>query len=713
MKKVKIIALSLTATLVISLLLTACFGDWMGEEYATVIISLEGGYNARTLVPVSGGKVSGETHRYELIINGKTIPLKLNTANNTLKGENAPIGKSMPFELRAYVDPAIWSDHPFSTSEVLRAIGTGTITIQAGRTNSATISLYSASEVSSWAELAFAAAPEDLITPPSGRSEIIFLKPNTETNWYADSQIFINRKIELRAEGGEVKITRDATFFHAPLFSVGLYGHLTMTVGKDAALILDGNKDDPSFSDCNTSLINVNANADLTIDSGVTLQNNRNSDEGGGGVSVISGNFILKGTIKNNSGLYCGGVYVGNGGIFTMLDGTISGNDSGGLSGGVFVEGGSFTMTGGKITDNYANDGSGGVYVEGGYFRMTGGTISGNTSGGRGGGVYVNSNSGNATFDMSGGTIGPDNTASSGGGVYIQIFDDSHTTTFTMSGSAVISGNTATSASSEGGGVYMIGGTFTMNGGEISDNHSNGSWSNGGGGGVSIHGGTFNMNGGTIKNNTANTSGGGVWVDEYGTFNMSETLGISTTIENNTAQLYGGGVSVHGGGSFTMDGGTIGGQGKGNRVNSNDGGGVVVWFGGNFTMNGGTISYNQAGSVANGGGGIYIDNNGILSTFIMNGGTISYNDACGVSGSGGGVYVASGSFDISGGSITKNNAKEFGGGVYIGGGTFTLIAPATSGIITTNYGVNGTNFYGEAGATLNIEGAMPGNICSW
>jgi hypothetical protein len=77
-----------------------------------------------------------------------------------------------------------------------------------------------------------------------------------------------------------------------------------------------------------------------------------------------------------------------------------------------------------------------------------------------------------------------------------------------------ITGNIA--GATVGGGVFVdSGGTFTMEGGEISGNASTG----GGGGGVYIGSGTFTMTGGEIKGNTALSSeGGGVYVSASATF---------------------------------------------------------------------------------------------------------------------------------------------------------------------------------------------------
>jgi hypothetical protein len=67
-----------------------------------------------------------------------------------------------------------------------------------------------------------------------------------------------------------------------------------------------------------------------------------------------------------------------------------------------------------------------------------------------------------------------------------------------------ISGNAASGSDSYGGGVYVNGGMFTMNNGDISGNTSDGN-----GGGVSVRaGGTFAMRGGSITGNTANYGAG-------------------------------------------------------------------------------------------------------------------------------------------------------------------------------------------------------------
>ncbi|MDR1178069.1 MAG: hypothetical protein LBK64_04505, partial [Spirochaetaceae bacterium] len=133
---------------------------------------------------------------------------------------------------------------------------------------------------------------------------------------------------------------------------------------------------------------------------------------GDGNTVRLEDNLILKGgSFANGSG-----VYVTNGGKFTMTGGSIQNNTSGdSRDGGVSVaSGGEFTMTGGYIQGNSANVGGGVSVASGGKFTMTGGYIKNNTAANFGGGVNVTS----GKFTMTGGYI-QDNSASTGGGVYV------------------------------------------------------------------------------------------------------------------------------------------------------------------------------------------------------------------------------------------------------------------------------------------------------
>jgi len=162
--------------------------------------------------------------------------------------------------------------------------------------------------------------------------------------------------------------------------------------------------------------------------------------------------------------------------------------------------------------------------------------------------VRVNNN---GIFKMNDGTTITDN---NGGGVYVL-----HGS-FEMTG-GIISGNTRNvwdvSIGTGGGGIFFHGGSFDMKGGSIFGNTTTGL-----GGGVALAGCNFNMSGGNISSNNA-SDGGGVYA-QGGTFNMT-----GGTITNNIAINKGGGVYLRDI-DFNKGGGTITGynsdQSNGNVV---------------------------------------------------------------------------------------------------------------------------------------------------
>lgn len=326
----------------------------------------------------------------------------------------------------------------------------------------------------------------------------------------------------------------------------------------------------------------------LTVD--VTLTNTWSFTKDDGVALDLNGRTVSINT-GNNTIESCGNV--------TLTDcrggGKITHVSKNGL--GVHVYGGTFDMYGGSITGNSSSSGGGGVWMQSGTFNLYDGSISGNETD-RGGGVYV----GGGTFNMYGGSI---------------------------------SGNRA---STYGGGVYVQDGTFNMYGGSIDNNYSETY-----GGGVGMGGGKFNMTGGSISNNKA-PHNGGVFVNG-GEFNMSGTATISgNEATSNGGNSRGGGVRVEDKGTFNMTGGSIT-DNKATGSYDGHGGGVYAGEDGTFHMSGGSITDNQARC----GGGVYV-----VGTFNMEGGSITGNKATGGN-DGGGVFVKYGTFTVSGAvEITGN-----------------------------------------------------------
>ena len=217
--------------------------------------------------------------------------------------------------------------------------------------------------------------------------------------------------------------------------------------------------------------------------------------------------------------------------------------------------------------------------------------------------------------------------------------------------------------------------------------------------GVYVAGGTFHLYGGAISGNTVAGNGGGVCVGATGAFTMyGGMISVNTATYNSRewSSGNGGGVCVGANGAFTMYGGTI----SGNKATYNSrassatgsGGGVCMLWGndddpGTFTMSGGSITKNEALN----GGGLYA---AAKSTFTMSGSSaISENTAASDDdddGHGGGVYARS-NFTMSGGTISGNTAtgdstiEEGGGGVYASS-NFTMNNGTISGNMTSRDG---------------------------
>jgi len=541
MKRSKTIVLSLIVAL--ALLLAACPDGMEEGELATVTISLGNPDISRQLVGLgtaSGTTSETHTHKYKLKIDDGGF-------KDFIPGSTfSVVTGSHTFEVRAYGNPdTIWAEpnypHPFPPEiPVLRAIGKTSGTVSRSGPNRFPVSLDSATEVTSWSELAWAVQdPKNLYS--ESRKEIIFLK--NPDGFSAVSTITINREIELRAEGCDVTIIRDSDFTEEFFNVAGADSTIGTVAGKLAIgrtlplsetdkgsnigspIILDGGSTDDPDTSISALAPLITTAGDCIIGKDVILENNAN--DGGytpGGVLVTGGTFTLYGQIINN--------YAANTDIVTN---TVTGN-----GGGVYMSGGNFVMKEGSvIAGNTAGNSGGGVYIA--YGAEAGGTLSfvmepgariESNSANFGGGVSISGISTvvhTITFQMKGGIIGGEdkqNTADNGGGG--GVFLNGQNATFQMECDAIISSNVT---NANGGGVLIAAGTFNMIGGSISGNNAfftvDGTGNGGGVALMALMGGFFNMSGGIITNNKAAPDsdpetgvGGGVYITS-GKFDIS------------------------------------------------------------------------------------------------------------------------------------------------------------------------------------------------
>jgi hypothetical protein len=281
-----------------------------------------------------------------------------------------------------------------------------------------------------------------------------------------------------------------------------------------------------------------------------------------------------------------------------------------------------------------------------------------------------------------------------------------------MGGGATFRGDTNKRVLSVTGGADLVFENITVTGGNVSVIDSGVGTESGNGGGIYIGGNSkVKFSGGSITGNTATSptsSGGGVYVEgstdgnintlsEFTLENASiignTALGTSTTLASLAG---GGGVCVSGDALFWMASGTIAnntaGKKTGNTYSGGSGGGVLVR---------GTLfdtTYDKS-----------YDNLG----FLMSGGTISGNNSYGNSSphGGGGVYVASGEFDMQGGSITSNYSKRQGGGIFVHSGAVFNASGYSS--ITGNDGVGSSKGLCSRGVTEFMGNAQADTIYVW
>jgi hypothetical protein len=454
------------------------------------------------------------------------------------------------------------------------------------------------------------------------------------------------------------------------------------TVSRGVTLTLGNNVTLRGLSGNEASLVHVNGGGTLVMEDGSRISGNRHGNPGGGVYVDNHGAFTLNGgVISDNSASSGGGVYVSDSGEFTKQSGgVIYGWDapSTALRNTVDDDGCAVYISADRKRNGTVGEGvtldsavSGAV---GGWIDLVPAKLSLAESLGWidenvvEGGVYIvalyndeslapytlSCNGKNVNIILTGGAAGRKVSLNSNGclftvesgvtltlGSNVILWGRSGNTDslvkvnsggkLVMEDDSKISGNSVTNTGSVyGGGVYVNGGTFTMNGGAISGNtvSSYGDNVTYGGGVYVSDNSTFTMSGGTISDNTASSTdpalgscGGGVY--NKGTFTMSDG-----TISGNTSSSYysyGGGVANAG--TFTMSGGTISGNtassfSSGTDANANGGG---VANAGTFTMSGGTISGNIASpssSYYSGGGGVYNQE----GTFTKSGQSTIYGD---------------------------------------------------------------------------------------
>ena len=426
----------------------------------------------------------------------------------------------------------------------------------------------------------------------------------------------------------------------------------------------------------------------VTLD-GVDIVSNT-AGVGGGILSAQAELDLVSGSVRGNVGTYLSGGIEQEYGYFTMSGGEVVNNSTDYFGGGVsvFWPGAVFTQTGGSIVSNTAARIGGGIFAQGATLWLLGGNVMSNSAP-TGAGIAIYSDPGvPSALTLGGGTIAYNATIGAAGGVYLT----GPATTFTQTSgsiehnSAIVGGGLVQDAGSsvrllggqvfsntaaEGAGLYVITGTLTLEGGQITANAAT-HWALGGG--VYLNGpqAILTETAGSIESNTA-TQGGGIYVA------AAQAWLLGGQVVSNSAASDGGGVYATSASTLTLAGGDIF-----SNSATNGGGVAVIGPDSMLTQTGGSIDSNSAGSF---GGGIYA----LTGTVTLDGGDIDGNDA----NDGGGVFVQSGQITLSGGSIYSNTA-------YVGGGLAN--AQAQSTLAGTQIMSNSATYGG--GVALDAPGAV-------
>jgi len=342
-----------------------------------------------------------------------------------------------------------------------------------------------------------------------------------------------------------------------------------------------------------------------------------------------------------------------------------------------------------QIIGNSSTSNGGAIYISGGNITLSGSAkISSNTSAVNGGGVYIAAyNTDIATFTMNGGEISNNSAISNGNGIFVNSGSATGVARFYMS-AGTIDNNYTSSASTV---------TGTVNGGGLYA---------GGGTVVSITGGTISSN--NIGGVAGNGRGAGICL--YGSTAVATPSQWSisgATISNNSA-FYGGGVAVISAGSdnVTVSGNT---QFIGNHSTS-AGAGFRFDGSGTATVNGATFN----GNVGGWGGGIALGGPGTTGTTTLNvsnstftnnstyatpvnpdvgGGAIGVNPA-----------ITDLSVSVANSSFTGNSSQGYGGAIWVSYPQLPQLNVDSASTFSGNVAANG--FFDIASADIPMYNSL-------
>ena len=338
---------------------------------------------------------------------------------------------------------------------------------------------------------------------------------------------------------------------------------------------------------------------------------------------------------------------------------------------------------------------------------MTGCTFTGNTAlSGSGGAIYSSLGGNGSGVNVTGGMFSGNQSSANGGAICSLVDGGSGAGDTVTVSSSTFTGNSA----SNGGADYNpVGGTFVLNGCNLSANTA----ATYGGAIFDSQGSAATIFGGTIEGNLSSGGGGGIYNDG--------TLTVTTsTLASNSSAGKGGGLFNAYGAILTIIGSAI----ENNTTTHHSYGGGGIWNQGTLSADGCTFDQNRA--TASGGalfnfadGQIDLDDCGFTDNSAgSTGGAISDSNDTGVNGGsifgcafsgnsvgstgGGGIAILVGELTIANSTFAGNTSGKQGGGLFVDAGASATVTNCT---VTGNSAAEGGGI-DVSGATANIANTI-------
>lgn len=485
---------------------------------------------------------------------------------------------------------------------------------------------------------------------------------------------------------------------------------------KKYTIYVDGTVE-PTYADTDLSdetFISIKgttpSNLDLTIKglsavSKAVLNAKQNTGNGGRVLTSKDTSLTLE-NLKITGGKVndCGGIYIISGNL-TLKNCVVTKNESSNCGGGIHFDGENLIVENSEISENKGDSGGICVAASSAKTKIKDSDIIKNSARSGGGGLDL---VGESTIEYCNITDNKAEFSTGGGGGLILAFNNKSCKII----KSVIKNNTA---GENGGGIYINGGTLSLeSGAAIRENTAETD-----GGGIYIRNGSLNLeSGAAIRENTAKKDGGAIYAScEHSTITVnigekddSDDIVIEKNNANRGGAFYGADNA-----RFVMNAGKV----SENYSEVGGGGAMYIWGGtsnySTFTMNGGEIIGNMA-KKGGAGGAVHIDDgSGKNAAFIMTGGLLSGNKAADENGYGsklgGAIYVKNGGKIKLGGSAVIA-VDDDGNDIWLADGkTITVTGTLTPGnnvkytarITPENYNVGTSLITADSGVTLKDE----------